>query len=238
MKSIRLFVISFVFLSVSLHADEAAKAPTDEPGKAPAATEAKPSSSGAEKVYTGEALKVKEQVIALFEASKNVNKAGESDKARGVIETGLDWDRIAKDCLGNTNWNKQAGANRDQFRALLKKVISKTAYSRMDSFWTDSTTYKFQKIDVKGTNAVVKTKFNVKDDVLVLEYFMQKKAAKWVIYDIAYDDIRYSENINEQITAFLKEGKFAGLLDKLKKRLAEIDNAKDDDDKAKASKKS
>jgi len=223
--------------SLSLRADEA-KAPSEgAPSAASApAPEAKAPAKKDEKAFSGDALKVKTELEGLFLASQKVNKAGELDKARGVIETGLDWERIAHDCLGNANWKKQTAANRDQFKSLLKKVISKTAYSRMDSFWTDSTTYKFQKIEVKGKNAVAKCKFNVKEDSVVLEYFLQKKDDKWVIYDIAYDDIRYSENISEQISAFLKEGKFAGLLDKLRKRLEELDNAKEDD--AKASKKS
>lgn len=190
------------------------------------------SGAGKEKAFTGEALKVKNQLEVLFVASQKVNKAGEQDKARSTIDAGLDWERIAHDCLGAANWNKQSAANREQFKGLLKKVVSKTAYSRMDSFWTGNTTYRFQKIDVKGKEAVAKCKFNVKDDSVALEYYLEKKGDKWVIFDIAYDDLRYSENINEQISAFLKEGKFAGLIDKLKKRLDELENASEDDKKS------
>ena len=43
-----------------------------------------------------------------------------------------------------------------------------------------------------------------------------------MIYDISYEDIRYSTNISEQIDAFLKDGNFATLLEKLRKRRDEL----------------
>ena len=68
-------------------------------------------------------------------------------------------------------------------------------------------------------------KFKVKDEPFVLEYFLEKKANTWKIYDISFDDIRYSVNINEQLDAFLKEKNFNALLDKLRKRSAEIEKS-------------
>ncbi len=230
MKTLTLWVIGLLLITSGSFADDAAK-PNAVVTPAPESKAAESTSpKKGEKAFTGEALKVKNQLVALFEASQKVGKNGENEKARNIIEAGVDWDRIAKDCLGNSNWNRQSVANRDKFKTLLRKVVSKTAYSRMDSFWTEGTSYKFTKIDVKGKTADVKCKFVVKDDSVPLEYFLQKKGDKWVIYDIAYDDLRYSENINEQIAAFLKDGKFAGLLDKLQKRLEELNNADNDED--------
>jgi ABC-type transporter MlaC component len=52
-----------------------------------------------------------------------------------------------------------------------------------------------------------------------------KKEGAWKIYDIAFEDIHYSENIREQIQAFLSENKakgFANLLEKLRKKKSEL----------------
>ena len=119
---------------------------------------------------------------------------------------------------GNTRFMYNLKANRD----LLKQVIIKTAFTRLDKFWTD-TTYKIDSIDVKGNDAKVSARFFVKNEPFSLDYYFLKKNGKWSVYDISYEELRYSVNINEQIDAFLKEKSFPGLLEKLKKRRAELD---------------
>lgn len=172
--------------------------------------------------FTGESLKLKTTLEALFEASKKVNaQGGERTKARAAIDNALDWDKIAQLCLGAEVWKKQE-ANRGKFRALLKDVISKTAYTRLDTFW-NGTTPIFEKIEVSGTTALSKVRFKVKEESFLLEYYFNKRGSNWTIYDIAYEGERYSEQISTQIAAYLKESTFASLLDKLKKRSAELD---------------
>jgi len=179
----------------------------------------------ADPTFTGDALKIKTQMEQLFDASKKVNDATAKGDARGKIESAMDWDRVAQDCLGKAGWKKATPANRDAFKKTLKEVVVKTAYSRMDTFW-DNTKYTFDAIDVKGNEAVVKAKFQVKEDPFLLEYFLNKKGNTWLVYDISYEEIRYSVNINEQVTAFLKEQPFSALLDKLRKRRDELDKGK------------
>jgi hypothetical protein len=44
-----------------------------------------------------------------------------------------------------------------------------------------------------------------------------------LISDIAYEELKYSANIREQLDAFLKEKSFSDLLTKLRKRSEELD---------------
>jgi len=195
----------------------------DEPAKAPDAAAVAEAPAGTEATLTPEQEKIWSEMKALFEASKLVNsaKAAEKAQARAKIESALDWDKVAADCLGKANV-KKAGAKYGAFKNLLKEVMLKTAYSRMDKFW-DGATYKLNKIDQKGGTAVLKAEFDVKSEPIYLEYFFNKKS-KWLISDISYEDMRYSVNINEQLDSFLKENPFPALLDKLKKRSAELDS--------------
>jgi ABC-type transporter MlaC component len=166
---------------------------------------------------------IKKHVEDLFAASKKIN-AAESKQARSQIENALDWDKIAELCLGAGRWKSTSASNRAEFKRLLKEVILKTAFSRLDKFWTPDLTYEFQPIVWKGGNAEVPVKFTVKGEPFVLEYFLTKKSGKWTIFDVSYEDVRYSVNINEQIDAFLKEKGFHELLGKLKHRLEDLDN--------------
>lgn len=159
----------------------------------------------------------------LFQASRKVNAPGdEKQKARSFIENSMDWEKIAQMCLGPKHAKKNAGKNLDSFKNLLKEVVIKTAYTRLDKFWDGNTKYQFENIELKGNTARVPTKFFVKGEPALLEYYLTKKGDQWLIYDISYEEIRYSTNISEQIDAFLKEGNFASLLDKLKKRRDEL----------------
>ena len=167
----------------------------------------------------GSTQEVTTRLEKLFEASKKVNLDGpDKQKARETIEKAMDWEKIAQMCLGANLAKKNAGKNFDEFRSLLKEVITRTAFSRLDKFWEGNANYKFEKIDVQGANAKVPTKFFVKGEPFELDYYFTKKGGEWLIYDISYEEIRYSTNISEQIEAFLKEGNFSTLLSKLKKR--------------------
>jgi len=172
---------------------------------------------------TGATKEITSKLDDLFIASRKVNAPGdEKEKARGAIEKSMDWEKIATMCLGPKYAKKNAGKNLEDFKNLLKEVVIKTAYTRLDKFWDGNTKYKFENIEIKGNTAKVPTKFFVKGEPVVLEYFFSKKGDQWLIYDISYEDIRYSTNISEQIDAFLKDGNFATLLDKLRKRRDEL----------------
>lgn len=163
------------------------------------------------------------QLENLFAASRKVNAMGEEkEKARLAIERSMDWDKIAKMCLGAKHAKKNAGKNLAEFTALLKEVVVKSAYTRLDKFWDSNTKYKFENIEINGGTAKIPTKFSVKGDPVLLEYYFSKKGNQWMIYDISYEDIRYSTNISDQIDAFLKDGNFATLLEKLRKRRDEL----------------
>jgi phospholipid transport system substrate-binding protein len=184
--------------------------------------------------FNAEQQKIKVYMEELFEASKHVNRPKEQvDKSRSKIESAFDWERVAQDCIGKKQWGKLGGSQRSQFKNMLHDVMVKTAFSRMDTFW-DQTTYQFDKIQMNPDNtALVSSKFLVKNDSFGLEYYLFKRNGRWFVYDISYEGLRYSVNINEQIQAFLKEKSFAGLMEKLKKRRDELDS-----DAKKESKKS
>jgi ABC-type transporter MlaC component len=161
----------------------------------------------------------------LFDSSKKVN-GPEQKAARAHIEAALDWDEVARTCLGEAEWKRQSAKNRNEFRNLLKEVIVRTAFSRMDKFW-DGAEYTWEKVTVTGNKATARAKFVLKEDAYVLDYYLEKvRGGGWRITDIAFEDLRYSVNINEQLNAFLKEKSFSQLLANLRKRRDELASGK------------
>jgi ABC-type transporter MlaC component len=167
---------------------------------------------------------LKLQLENLFEVSKKVNTPeSEKEKSRKEIEGAIDWEGIARLCLGESNFKKHKGKNFSDFRDLLKEVISKTAFSRMDKFWAGGTKAQIDKVDVQGTKAHVAAKFITNGETFSLDYYLNKKGNRWSIDDIAYEDMKYTVNIKEQLDAFLKEKPFSELLVKLRKKRDELD---------------
>ena len=201
LKNILLFFITVSFLSSpTFGAEEAPAAPT-----------------------SGPALELKTYLEELFDFSKKVNseKADELNQAREKIGSSLDWEKVAEGCVGAKTWKKQSSGNRESFKKLLKDVILRTAYTRLDKFWLGGTTYLWEKLDVQGDEATAISKFTVKKERFEVVYYLHKTNT-WFIQDIAYEGERYGENINQQISGFLKEHSFPDLLEKLKRRKQEL----------------
>lgn len=181
-------------------------------------------------VFTGEELKLKNRLDTLFELSKKVNSSlpNEKKNARKEIEISMDWERVAEICLGKKQWNRQSVASRNRFRELLKEVIVRSAYGRLDKFWKDAI-YRFEPFKIQNNSTMVLAKFLVESSTLELEYYLHRVQGQWKIFDIAYEGERYSVNIQKQLEEFLAEFSFKELLGKLKKRrdeLAEEDSKK------------
>jgi len=168
--------------------------------------------------------KLKSEIVALFDASRNVNGDG-SQAARRKIEASMDWDRVARDCLGPAEARRRAGKDFAAFRDLLKQVVTGTAYSRMESFWKD-TTYEIDLVEIKGAEGHVRSKFTVKSEPFSLDYYLSRRGERWLIHDVAFEELRYSSNINEQIVAYLTEKSFTQLLASLRKRRDELASGK------------
>jgi ABC-type transporter MlaC component len=174
-----------------------------------------------EVTFTGESLVVKTWLDELFKSSQKVNTPkNDKNPNRAKILSALDWERIAKDCLGKKQWDKQT-KKREEFQSLLKDVIGNTAWGRLEDFWKN-TNYQFKKIQIKGNEGVVDAQFVSGSDIVALTYYVTKKGSHWYVYDISLEDLRYSEDIKEKLESFLAEKSFDELLKSLRKRLADL----------------
>lgn len=177
-----------------------------------------------EKTLSPAQEELKKYTVSLLEASRKVNDADKKvmKASRSMIETSMNWTEVARQCLGDSVWKKTSAKNRRAFEDLLKDVVILTAFQRLDKFWTDNTSYTFPKVKVAGEEGYVSAEFDIDGDEFLLEYFFKKYGKDWKIIDISFEELRYSENIREQIQAFLRESNFSTLLGKLRKRKAEL----------------
>lgn len=217
-----LLAISLVVSSNSWGADETPERETAKtaPAEAPAPVPEKVSK------WNADQTKIISFLDDLFAASKLVNSGGDPQKkSREKIESAMNWDRIAVDCLGAKQWAAQSAKNRQQFKDLLHEVVAKTAFSRLNTFWKDAA-YQFEKIEITGKEAHAMARFVIGEDNITLDYYLERAGSSWKVHDIGYEGFRYSTNINEQLTDFLRDEGFTSLLDRLKKRLDSLNKGK------------
>lgn len=176
------------------------------------------------KTWTGEQKKIQAQMDELFAASKQVKQPGDVGKsAKRKVEASLDWQQISKDCLGKDISGAQSAGDLKKFEGLLRDVVVKTAYSRLETFWKSVKGYEFDKIEVKKDTATVLAKFTVDSELYDLEYFLRKKNGMWWIVDISFEGVRYSGTIHEKLKEFFQEKKsFSSLIERLSKRRQEL----------------
>ena len=221
--------LSFCVLIASVFAFAETPIPSPEPTSVPPLVETKApqasvgSSTKPEPNWTGEAALLRKDLGILFDESRKVNSKDHSEKTkvRKLIDDWFDWEKIAEECLGPVQWKKQPAGNRESFLKLLKDVIQRTAYTRLDKFWQGAQ-YRIVEINLTGETGQVTAEFLKAGDLATLEYKMLKKKTKWLIGDLKFEGEQYSQNINQQITAFLRANSFAVFLDKLRKRRDEL----------------
>ena len=164
---------------------------------------------------------VKQTIEGLIAASKQIMDTSDEGQAnRRKIEAALNWNAISEKCLGRDLWEKKKAT---PFPTLLREVVTKTAFSRIAKLWKEVRKFEIKSVTLTGTHAIVKARFVAKQ-TFAITYYFGKKDGHWLIDDIAYDDLLYSENISEQINGFLKSHSFSQLLAKMKKRLHELDS--------------
>lgn len=159
----------------------------------------------------------------LFETSKDL---GKNPEKRQAFEQNFDWSRVSDACLASPAVKKQHldPKSRERFQTLIRQLVAATAYNNMDRLWSKTTGYKIDKVTEQGNEVIINVVFGTSSGrKFKVDYFFYKKDGKWWIYDIANDDIKYTDLIREQVESFLEtENSFQKLLRHLEKRLKEV----------------
>ncbi len=199
----------------------------------------------------GQSTELKSQIEKLIISSQHLKPTpGVSDatdsQSKAIIESSLHWTEIARRCFDDPNaaknsrkkrprkstYDKLSAKDRHEFETLLRQIVTQTAYGRLYKFWKDVSKYQVQKASANGDSGTVRVKFFVKPKPFVIDYDFRSVNGQWLIEDVVYDeDIRYSENIREQVQGYLEEKghNFRSLISKLKERLAGIGKEGNDD---------
>lgn len=164
----------------------------------------------------------KDVVHTIIERARTLdNKALHAENAK-VIESLVDFQKLALDALGDRA--KQASlAQKNEIENLLRKIITKTVYPDAPKFFRDVTIdFTTEQTSSHGRTHItsVVTKGDKRSTV---EYWLQPDAGSFKVVDLAIEGERWVENVHDQFDEVIGKNGVAGLIQKMRKRLSQLD---------------
>ena len=133
----------------------------------------------------------------------------------------LDLEALGKKAL-EKHWDEAAPEDQKAFMELLWSLIEYVAYPRSVSFLGN---YEITYPEIKPAGNGFEVDSMVKQQAEGLEakvvYHVYQRDGHWKIDDVVLDDVSISEDLKYQFDKIIADSKFAGLLDKMRERLAQ-----------------
>ncbi|MCK5680732.1 ABC transporter substrate-binding protein [bacterium] len=141
-----------------------------------------------------------------------------------VVFLQFDMSRMAKYSLGR-GWRDLNKLERDQFTDLFRKLMAKSYVSTIDAYAGEEISYL--KEIVKGDKAEVRTVVVGGSKEIPLSYKLMLSDGRWLIYDVIIENVSLVRNYRSQLSPIIKKYGFAGLVERMEKRIALAGTKKD-----------
>lgn len=134
----------------------------------------------------------------------------------------LDYGELAKRALAD-NWETLKPKERTEFVATLKELIERNYVKQLRTNLNYQVIYGDEKLDGEEAQvqSTVKIRTQGKATDAVIEYRMLKTGGRWMVYDVVTDELSLVRNYRSQFQKIIGQQGYAGLLAKMKKKLAE-----------------
>ena len=163
-------------------------------------------------------------IRAIARATTGPLSATDQSKLKAIVGDAFDYEELSKQSLGKY-WAERTPAERKEFAGLYRQIIEKS--------YADPRLYrKVEKIaydgaEVTGGTAAVKTTVQYKGEKSAIKYALLRSGEKWLITDMVIDDVSVVRNNRQNFYKEIAKSSYAGLVTKIKKKLAENPTAGD-----------
>lgn len=139
-------------------------------------------------------------------------------KLKGIVGEAFDYEELARQSLGKY-WAERTPAERKEFIDLYRQLIEKSyadpkLYRKVEKITYDGA-------EATGTTAAVKTTVQYKGEKSAIKYALLRSGEKWLIADMVIDDVSVVRNNRQNFYREIARSSYAGLVAKIKKKLAE-----------------
>ncbi len=139
---------------------------------------------------------------------------------RRIAAEVFDVAETARRALG-PHWQQRTPAEREEFTQLFADLLERTYISKIDLYGGERLQYTNEQID--GDRAVVKAKaVTKKGSEIPIEARMLKSGDRWLIYDIAVENISLVSNYRVQFDKIIRTSSYGELVNRLKTKRNEF----------------
>jgi phospholipid transport system substrate-binding protein len=168
---------------------------------------------------TDQVRQYSEHVQRILEDS-SIEMADKRTAVRRVAEQVFDVNETARRALG-THWQRRTPSEQEEFVQVFAELIERTYISKLDLYGGERLQYTGESID--GGYAIVRAKVVTKQGTEVpVEARMHRRGDKWLIYDIAIENVSLVGNYRSQFDRIIRSSSFAELMRRLKVRRDEF----------------
>jgi phospholipid transport system substrate-binding protein len=164
-----------------------------------------------------------ERVLKLLgdPAMKSPAKARERRVAmRAIANDIFDFTETAKRALGR-HWAARTPAEREQFVQLFADLLERSYISKVEVYGGETIEYTGDTVD--GDQAAVGSRVVTRQGLHVpIQYRMQRKGDRWLVYDVIIEGVSLVANYRSQFNKIIQTSSFEELVKKMKTRQEEL----------------
>jgi len=165
------------------------------------------------------------QALAVLSNSSNQGKEQRQQQIEKMWEIVLprfDTNQIAQSSLG-ANWQTLTEDQRKEFARLYIQLVKKNYGNTLERYTTDAQFF-FDREDIDGDHAEVYTRIKApsQEQPFSVVYRLHRVGDEWLIHDVVAENVSLVQNYRNQFSRIIAQSSAAGLLDALKRKIAEL----------------
>jgi len=135
----------------------------------------------------------------------------------------FDTDEIAQRSLG-VHWQTLTEDQKKEFAHLYIQLIKKNYGNTLKRYTTDAQFF-FDRENIDGDQAEVSTRIIApsQEEPFSVVYRLHRKGDEWLIHDVVAENVSLVQNYRNQFSRIIAQSSAEGLLDALKRKIAELE---------------
>ena len=137
---------------------------------------------------------------------------------KGIVLKRFGFDEMARRSLGPDKGTPTA-TQRSEYTRLFTDLLARSYISRIEAY--NGEPIRYDRESVNGDQAEVQsTVLGKAGDRTIIQYRLRRAGATWEVYDLVIDGVSLVNNYRIQFGRIIRQSGFAGLLEKMKSKLA------------------
>lgn len=155
------------------------------------------------------------EVLQILDSKKD--KKAKRAAISEIYETNFDFEKLGSNTL-KSDYKKLSDEEKKSFNERFARFVLEFYLDKIDKY--NRNKIEFEGEEVKGQRATVFTLLEYQGKMAKVNYSMNQKNGKWLVYDFEVEGVRLSSTYRSQFAKVLKEKGFEGLMVELNRLLA------------------